>query len=118
MTIYLLASSVLGHWRAKGDTTFQTAAKRVESDYGRFAEDLLLARLNLNLCGKAFKDLTGVGAFPSDTEIRRRDFIDWWAVVEGLHYAAGRGYEPWVWGSTKAFLEVCGREGRRARLLI
>lgn len=116
MTIYLHASPRGSFSRAT--SSFPDAHARALADYGDADPALRRSRLNLNLCGKAFRDITGWGSLPFGVVIHGRDFVDLWPLLQNEVYTAGRGYPEWVWASAKAFLEVVSRGAMNVRLLV
>lgn len=119
MTIYLHASTPKSQWRTGStEDSFKTLTWQLESEYGHADPALMANRLDLVLCGAAFRDLTGWKALPFGVRLERRDLIDLWQGMKGLEYVAGSPYPDWVWASTWGFLGVLGREGRSARLAV
>lgn len=117
MTLYLHAATPKSQWRElTTESTFRELHDSLVSEYGRADPSLLKNRLDLNICGAAFRSITGIGALPYGVKLSRRDLIDGW---QQWQHAAWPGVgDEWVWASCYGFLRVIGTEGRSARLVV
>lgn len=114
--IYLRATYPTADPGPRRQSLFVPVYERILGQYGHASPDLDYGHLDLVVCGKAFRDITGIKALPSDARIKRRDLIDRWQGWKGEKFTAGRGYPEWVWASTFEFLRTAAEANRGLRL--
>lgn len=119
MTIFLRSYStkVGARNRKSGDSAYIEVEDEIRSVFGEAPPRYREGRLDLVLCGLAFKHITGVASLTPSTIISRRDVADlWWQTWQYAAFSPGRGYPEWVWASTFHFLRTAWQTSRAMRV--